>query len=101
MILKTYRAPLPIHQCWYELPLGTCRSGDLSMAPSHGEEHDTRYTIRLYKDNMREDTMEFGEPGARAPTQQEPKIAKRVTAYNSGDIDNIARIDEREKQRRK
>ena len=28
-------------------------------------------------------------------TQQELKIAERVAAYNAGDMDKIARIDER------
>ena len=31
---KAYLAPLQIHSCWYELPVCTCRSGDLSLAPS-------------------------------------------------------------------
>ena len=30
MMFKTYRGLLPIHPRWYELPLGTGRSGDLS-----------------------------------------------------------------------
>ena len=52
-------------------------------------------TIRLYKDTMREDTMEFSDPGIRASTQQELKIAERLAAYNSGDVDKAARIYER------
>ena len=28
MMFKTNRDPLPIHTRWYELRLGTCRSGD-------------------------------------------------------------------------
>ena len=35
MMFKTYRGSLLIHPRWYELPLGTCRGGDLSVAPSH------------------------------------------------------------------
>ena len=101
MKLKTYRGPLPIHLRWYELPLGTYRSCDLSVAPSRAEEHYARDTIRLYRDTMREDAMEFGYPAVRAPTQQELKIAERVAAYSSGDMDKVARIDEREEQRRK
>ena len=41
---------------------------------------------------MREDAMEFGDPLARAPTQQELKIAERFAAYNTGDMDKVARI---------
>ena len=95
MMLKTCNGPMPIHQRWYEFPSGTCRSGDLSVAPSPGEEHDARYTVRLYKDTMREDAKEFGDPLAsvRAPTQQELKIAKRVAAYAADDMDKVARID--------
>ena len=37
MIVKTNRNPMLIHSRWYELPLGTCRSGDLSAAPNNGE----------------------------------------------------------------
>ena len=100
-ILKIYSGPLPIHPRWYELPLGTCRSGDLSVAPSRREEHDARNTIRLYKDTVREDAMEFGDPNIRALAQQELNIAERIAAYNSCDLDKVARIDEREEQRRK
>ena len=55
IMLKTYRGPLPFHLRWYELPLGTFRSSDLSMARSRGDEHDARDTIRLNKDTMCED----------------------------------------------
>ena len=50
---------------------------------------------------MREDAMEFGDPDIRATTQQELKIAESVATYNSGDMDEITRIDEREEKRRK
>ena len=69
------------------------------MTPSRGEEHDARDTIRVYKDTMREDAMEFVNPYVCAPTQQELKIAERVAAYNAGDMDKVARIDEREEHR--
>ena len=36
MMFKAYRGPLPNLSRWYELPIGTCRSGDLSLAPSCG-----------------------------------------------------------------
>ena len=45
--------------------------------------------------------MEFCDPDIRATTKQEMKIAERVDAYNSGDMDQFARIDERKEQRRK
>ena len=50
---------------------------------------------------MHEDEMEFGDLYVRSPTQQELKIAERVAAYNASDLDKVARIDEREKQRGK
>ena len=45
--------------------------------------------------------MEFGAPFIRAPTQQELKIAERVSACNAGDMDKDARFDKREKYSRK
>ena len=39
-----------------------------------------RDTIRIYKDTMWEDTMEFGDPYVCAPAQQELKIAERIVA---------------------
>ena len=73
------------------------------MVPSCGEEHDACDIIRLYKDTMPEYAMDFSDPlsSARASTLQELKIAERVPAYNGGDMDRIARIDEREEERRK
>ena len=101
MIFKTYRGPLSIHARWYDLASGTCRSGDLSVAQSRGEKHDARETIRLYKNTMRQDAMEFGDPLVCAPAQQKLKIAERVAAYNAGNIDKVARIDEREVEHRR
>ena len=49
---------------------------------------------------MREDEMEFGDPYVRERTQQVLKIAEHVAAYNPTYMDKIARIDEREEQRR-
>ena len=71
------------------------------MAPSCGGEHDARDTTGLYKDTMREDAMELGDPDIRAPTKQGLKIAERVATYNSCDMDKVGRIDEHEEQRRK
>ena len=71
------------------------------MAPNHREEHDARDAIRIYKGTMCEDAMGLGDPAVRARTQQELEIAERVAAYISGDMDKVARIDEREEQRRK
>ena len=100
-ILKAYRDPLPIHLHLYEFPLGTNCSGYLSVAPSCGEEHDVRDTIRLHKDTMRKDAMEFIDPLLRVPAKQELKIAERVAAYNAGEIDKVTRIDKREEKRSK
>ena len=101
-MFKTYRGPIPIHPRRYELPLGTCRSGDLNVYPSHSDEHDARDRIRLYKDTMREDAMEFGDPlvSVRSQTQQQ-LIVVRIAVYNSGDMDKVARIDQHDEKRRK
>ena len=52
---------------------------------------------------MREEAIEFSDPLAsvRAPIQQELKIAERVAEYNACNMDEVARIDEREEERRK
>ena len=73
------------------------------MAPSRREEHDVFGTVRLYKDTMDEDRMEFGDPLAsvRAPTQQELKISERVTAYYADGMDKVPRIDKFEEERSK
>ena len=62
-----------------------------------------RDIILLYKDMMREDKMVFDDILARvrAPTQQELKIAERVSAYNVGNRDKDPRIDELEEECRK
>ena len=83
------------------MPLGTSRNSELRVAPSRDEEHDSRDTIRLYKDTMLEDAIEFGDPLVRAPSQQELKIVERVSVYNAGDIDKVARNDKREEERHK
>ena len=90
---------MTIYPSWYEFPLGTFRTEDLNVAPSRGEEHEACDTARLYKDTMSECKMEFGDPGIRAPTQQELKISERFAAYDSLDIDMVAQIDERDEQR--
>ena len=36
-----------------------------------------RYTIRIYKETMRKDAMEFGDPYIHSPTQEELKISER------------------------
>ena len=103
MMVKTYRGPLPIHPRRYEFLLSTCRSGDLSVVPSHGEEHDACDTICPYRDTMREDAMEFGDPFASffALAQQELKIAKRVAPYNACAMSKVTSIDEHDEERRK
>ena len=47
--------------------------------------------------------MDFGDPLAsfRVPTQQQLKMAECVAAYNAGNMDKVARIDEREEGRQK
>ena len=60
-----------------------------------------RDSIRMYKNTMREDAMEFGDPYVRAQTQQKLKIAEHVAVYNACDIDKAARIDDRSEHCRK
>ena len=100
MISKTYSSPLPIHTHCYGLPSGTYLCSDLSMAPSRGEEHDPCNAIRLYKDPIREDAMELNSllASVRAPTQQELNIAEGVAAYNTGNMEKVAHIDEHEEE---
>ena len=100
-MFKTYLVSLEIYSSWYELYLCTCSSGDLSAAPSRGEEHDALDIPCLYKDTMHEDAMEFGKLLFRAPTQQELNIGERDIAYDSGDMDKVASIDESEEECRK
>ena len=47
--------------------------------------------------------MVFSDPLAsvRAPTQQELRIADLFTAYNTDDMDRVARVDEREQEHHK
>ena len=66
------------------------------MAPRGGKEHDVHDTIRMYKDTIREDAIELGDPYDRAPTQQKLKIAERVVAYSACDMDKVARLDDRD-----
>ena len=82
-----------IYPSLYELPLEICLSGDLSLAPRHGEELDAQDTKCLYEDTMHEDAIEFGDSFVRAPTQEESKIAQCFSAYNSYDVDEVTRVD--------
>ena len=100
-MFSSYKRLFPIHLRWYDLPLGTCRSGNLSVAPTRGEEHDACDTVRLYEETIREDALEHDNPSAavRAPTRQELMVAKRVAAYEAGDMGKVARIDGRVEER--
>ena len=52
-------------------------------------------TIRLYKDTMREDAMEFANPLVHAPTLQESRSLSIFSAYSADHMDKFARIYER------
>ena len=80
MMFKTCSGPLPNNPSWCKLPSGNCYSRDLSVAPRRGEEHDAHDTIPLYRDTMREDAIEFGDPLVRAPTQKDLMIVECVAA---------------------
>ena len=53
-----------------------------------------RDTIRTYKDIMSEDAMELGDLLVSLPVLKKLMITERVTAYNAGDMDKVACIDE-------
>ena len=65
---KTHLDLQPIYPRWHELRSGTCRTGNLSVIPSRGEEHDAGDTIRLYMYTVRDDPVEFGDPLVRGAT---------------------------------
>ena len=44
--------------------------------------------------------IQLGDPLIHALALHELKIADLVSGYNAGDIDKLARIDEREEERR-
>ena len=98
----SYAGPLPIHPRWYDLPLGICRRGDLSQAPTRGEEHDASNAARLHKETLRDDSLEFGDidSAMHMPTKHERKMANRVAAIEAEDVEKVARIDAREYERR-
>ena len=91
-MFKTYCGPLPSHPRGYELLLGTCCSGDLSMALSRGEKQDARDKIQICKDAMRKGAMEFVAPPTNicAAAKQEFNIAERAAVYKAGDVGKIA-----------
>ena len=64
------------------MPCGICRSCNLNQVPACGKEHDARDAVRLYKKTMREEMLEFGDPGTveRKLTRHEIKVAERAAA---------------------
>ena len=100
-MFKTYSNPLPMYMCWYEYPLDIFRSVNLSVSLSCDVKHDPCDTVRLYKNTMLEDAMEFSDPLAsiHAPTQQTLKIDERVATYISREMDKDTRIDEADEER--
>ena len=101
MMFNAYRGSLPINPCWCKLPLDTCRSGDISVDSCSCKEHDAHDTARFYKDTMRKDTIELGDPHVCVPIQQDSNITDGIAAYNAVDMDKVAPIDKREEERRK
>ena len=61
-MFSKYKGPLPIHPCRYEMPLGIYRSGILSQASTHSQEHDARDAVRLCNETMRTEMLVFGDP---------------------------------------
>ena len=99
-MLASYAGLFPIHPRWYELPLVIRRSG-LEQGAKPGEEHDARYAVRLYNDNLREYVLEYGEDcaEAREPTKHELYVAERVSVNRRGKIAQVKRIDARDEER--
>ena len=87
--------PKPIHPRWYKFTWGVCRSGDLSEAPTRGEEHDIRDIICLHKETLREDRLEFGDVDVvfRVLTKHERKVAKHLATTEAGDFAKVARME--------
>ena len=102
-MVLSYAGPDPIHPRWHELPLGICRSCDLSLAQIRGDEHDAINAIRLHKGALRKDALELGDDHAavRILTKHERKVTERVAAVEVGDVKKLARIDDRENVPRK
>ena len=50
---------------------------------------------------MRKDAIGSGEYSVCEPPQNQMKISEHVSSYNSGDMGNFTRIDEREEEIRK
>ena len=61
-ILSEYKGSLADLFALVRTAPGACRNGDLSQAPRLVEEHDARDTIRVYKEIVGEDMLEFGYP---------------------------------------
>ena len=103
MMFKIYSDPLSIHPRRHELSSYASRSGDFSVTPTRGEEHDARDTIRRHKSTMCTDSKEVVDPFASvsALAQQKLKLADCVTAENAGNIDIIAHTNKREEKHRK
>ena len=77
-MFSEYKGLLPIHPRWYKLPRDICKSGNLSQVTARDEEHDARDAVRLCKETMREDMLEFGDTSTieRKMTNHESKIAE-------------------------
>ena len=99
-MFSSYAGILLINLSWYEPPLGTWRSSDLSQAPSHDKEHDAQDAISLRKDSLREDTLVFSNQDAVNWTQtsHELKVRERFAACIAGDIAQVDYIDIRERE---
>ena len=97
-MFSSYGGLLPKLPRWCEFPLGIYCSGDLSKGTSRGAEHDAREVIRLYREMLREDALEFSEVCAepREATKHELKVAERVPAYKRANIGKVKRIDARD-----
>ena len=61
-MFKKYFDSLPARMHFHELTLGLFRSGGLRVTPSCRKEHDALQIIRLYKDTMREYSIELFDP---------------------------------------
>ena len=70
---------------------------------ARGEEHDAREAVRFYKETMRKEMLEFGNPSTVEGKlmKYDLKVAERSTAVHTGDVAMSPRIDAREEERRK
>ena len=99
IFLSNREAPLA-HPHWYKLPLDMYSNGNLGWEPTHSSENDVHDLIFLYKETIRQDKIDYGDPNINVRAQNEHKlnVAEQVETYKKGNVTKIACIDKREEE---